>query len=159
MPATNNLFGDIERFFLSCSFQAHHLGIPPGGVGSGEGIALLEALDVKFLIFFSAPDFAEPTAVPRTRLREHLWRRAGEQRPPAIGGRARPRHVERAREPHDGRASDEAKKSDVEGATGNLADVRTTDSLKSLTVASIERLDTRSMKVQRALRSAHVAVD
>ena len=39
------------------------LEIPPGGVGSGEGIALLEALDVEFLIFFPAPDFAEPTAV------------------------------------------------------------------------------------------------
>ena len=37
--------------------------IPPGGVDIGEGIALLEALDVKFLIFFPAPDLAEPTAV------------------------------------------------------------------------------------------------
>ena len=35
--------------------------IPPGGVDSGEGIALLEALDVKFLIFFPAPDLGRVT--------------------------------------------------------------------------------------------------
>ena len=39
--------------------------IPPGGVDSWERIFLLEALDVEFLIFFPAPDLAEPTAVPR----------------------------------------------------------------------------------------------